>query len=237
MTDELREYDTATDTWTSPAAVGARPCARYRHSMVSLPGRERGADGSPSHGHVCVLYGGYVTTWRDGCPRLDGSWSYNRCDMLTLDTRTYTWAKVKLRGQEPLARGAHSCVVLGSERLLFFGGGILCFDGVDHVEEDCGEMFAVDTRTWSFEAVEPAPGQCAAGAPSARGSHTAVVVACAGTLGVLVLGGRDYNSGGSAEHEIHRGRSDCWMLACAESAAPDAPGALPKPHDATAAGS
>lgn len=228
MTDELREYDIEMDEWAAPAAVGAKPCARYRHSMVCVPGG-KGEGG----GDLCVLYGGYVSTWRDGCPRLDGSWSYNRCDMLTLDTRTYSWARVRLSGPEPLPRGAHSCVALGNGRLLFFGGGILFFDGVEHMEEDCDELFAVDTTSWTFETIEPRHAQRGGerSAPSARGSHTAVVAACAGTLGVLVLGGRDYNRGGSAEREIHRGRADGWLLACA-AAAPDA-----LAHDATAAGS
>lgn len=166
--------------------------------------------------------------------------------MLTLDTSTYTWTKVQLGGKEaPLLRGAHSCVPLGSDHLLFFGGGLLYFNGVAHLEEDCDELFTVNTKTWAFEVLEPGPPATpgrVAGAPAARGSHTAVVAAVGGTLGVLVLGGRDYNRNGHAELEVHRGRSDGWLLtasavslpgaaACA-AGAPEAPA-----HDATAAGS
>jgi hypothetical protein len=237
VTDALREYDVHTDAWRAPEACGAKPRARYRHSMVPLPSGD---------GELCVLYGGYVSTWRDGCPRLDGSWAYNRRDMLTLNTRTYTWTKLKLSGNEPLPRGAHSCCALGGSRLLFFGGGILYFDGTEHMEADCSELFAVDTATWTFEAIQarvggrptqgtqrapfddteredevdgpsshvavPVAAQDATG-PAARGSHAAMIVSLHNTIGMLVLGGRDYDRDGSVEREIHRGRTDGWLLA------------------------
>mmetsp|Transcript_23940 Transcript_23940/g.60550 ORF Transcript_23940/g.60550 Transcript_23940/m.60550 type:complete len:196 (-) Transcript_23940:175-762(-) len=172
--------------------------------MVALPSSDE---------RICVMYGGYVSTWRDGCVRSDGCWSYNLHDMLTLDTQTYLWTKLELNGPEPLPRGAHSCCVLGSFRLLFFGGGILYFDGIDHKEEDCDQLFSVDTRTWTVQCFEAKPSQTG-DAPAARGSHSSAVVAFAGTLGILMLGGRDYNRDGTIERDIHRGRSDSWLLAC-----------------------
>mmetsp|Transcript_10337 Transcript_10337/g.30684 ORF Transcript_10337/g.30684 Transcript_10337/m.30684 type:complete len:440 (+) Transcript_10337:139-1458(+) len=210
VTDDLRAYSVREDKWSVPEAAGSKPCARYRHSMVRLPSGD---------GYTCVMYGGYVSTWRDGCPRPTGEWCYNRCDMLSLDTRTFTWTKVKLGGHEPLPRGAHSCCALGDSRLLFFGGGILYYDGVDHMEADCDELFAVDTRTWTFEFLDARAALGQAVAPTARGSHGAVVVACGGTLGMLMLGGRDYNRQGSVEREIHRGRADGWLLSCDGSGA------------------
>lgn len=205
MTDELLQYSTESDEWSKPKASGSLPCARYRHSMAPIPSGD---------GNTFVLYGGYVSTWRDGCPRLSGEWCYNRADMYTLDATNFSWTRLKLDGPEPLPRGAHSCVALGSHRLLFFGGGILYFDGQEHMEADCDEVFAVDTRTWTFEALEPAAAKGSSEVPSARGSHGAVVAACEGKMGVLVLGGRDYNRAGEGEREVHRGRSDCWLLSC-----------------------
>lgn len=209
VTDEVREYDMTKRSWRSPKPAGALPCARYRHSMCLLPG---------SQGKKCVMYGGYVSTWRDGCPRLTGEWCYNRCDMHILDVDTYMWTRVKLTGQEPLPRGAHSCVPVGDSRLFFFGGGVLYFDGREHMEADCDELFTVDTQTWTLEYLSQ--GACMQGSswPNSRGSHGASLVACGKTVGLLVLGGRDYNRCGTTDDEVHRGRDDGWMLTFAQPA-------------------
>jgi hypothetical protein len=244
VTAELREYSVGRRVWSPPLkSSGAVPCARYRHSMVPLPS---------SDGHVCVLYGGYVLHSGDGHERPGDPWYYyNRCDLVALDTRTCVWTAIELSGDAPMPRGAHSCVPFGASRLLFFGGGGQWYSerGV-HKEADCGDLFAIDTSEWAIEQIEPTnasppppsspppssafedededdsedgePAHARADVPSPRGSHTVIVASVGGELSMLVLGGRDYRQGGRRGREVHRGRTDGWLLKCDVGAAPPA---------------
>jgi hypothetical protein len=172
---DLSCYDLEKRTWSKPNATGEAPVPRHFHNTVFM-------------GRRMYIFGGYDgTNWRS--------------DISALDVDKMTWELIKPSGEEaPGSRASGSCVIIGGNKILIFGG----YNGEDFLQ-DMWILHTIDPETGQLsyrweQLKEPTvpvtvrggvrfPSQPKPFWPLARSGHTADVF---GPL-VIILGGRHKN--------------------------------------------
>ena len=172
---DLSCYDLEQKTWSKPPCTGEAPVPRHFHNTVFM-------------GRRMYIFGGYDgTNWRS--------------DISALDVDSMIWELIKPSGDEaPGPRASGSCVIIGGNKILIFGG----YNGEDFLQ-DLWILHTIDPITGQLsyrweQLKEPSiPATTRSGIripmqpkpfwPLARSGHTADVF---GPL-VIILGGRHKN--------------------------------------------
>jgi len=181
--DDLVVLDTTINLWYPQGASGKGPTARSGHTACLMLG-----------GRHIVVYGGVQ--------------KHNRFphNIHTLDVNRWHWNAPKCEGKPPKARALHSCVPLGDNSCVLFGGNdaTSCFNDV-HVLSVIEKNTALQ---WSWQQPE-ITGRVI---PSVRCGHTAIAIGAEGKH-MLVRGGWNLFAAGDGDDSRPEHCSDaCFVL-------------------------
>jgi N-acetylneuraminic acid mutarotase len=159
--------DTEIMLWYPPTVTGDAPSNRSGHTATRLDS------------NLVVVFGG-----------VKGRKWLNTVHVL--DCTVWKWITVKVAGTAPPPRSYHTAVVVGTNRMIVFGGNNAdqCFDSVHVLEKSCStddtsSGSSIDSWQWSHPTTTGVK-------PVARTGHSATVLEDGRT--VLVYGGWDPNA-------------------------------------------
>lgn len=159
--NDLHVLDTGNLSWSRPAPSGNPPIEREGHTAAAV-------------GSLIFVFGG---TWVDD----DDNSTYLN-DLFTLDVESTAWAQPETSGDPPMQREGHTASVIGSSRMLIFGGA-----GLDSEERSVNlndlHVLDIGTMRWSRPLLQGS-------VPQERRYHSASVI----DQRVLVFGGQYYDA-------------------------------------------